>query len=138
MAEQKKKKSLIARSQSYFGDYLLMLIALCVPAVYYCGRRAVFVLLVSVGTSVFCDLTGGLLFYNKILLRDLCAVFTGIAIALMMPPTVPYYIPAIACALGVTSTPITGIAESAITSARQNTTAFLKPALLWIEDVFIF
>ena len=101
MAEQKKKKSLIARSQSYFGDYLLMLFALCVPAVYYCGRRAVFVLLVSVGTSVFCDLTGGLLFYNKILLRDLCAVFTGTAIALMMPPTVPYYVPALACAFAI-------------------------------------
>ena len=97
MAEQKKKKSLIAKSQSYFGDYLLMLLALCVPAVYYCGRRAVFVLLASVGTAVFCDLTGGLLFYNKILLRDLCAVFTGTAIALMMPPTVPYYVPALAC-----------------------------------------
>ena len=89
MAQQKKEKSLIAKSQSYFGDYLLMLLALCVPAVYYCGRRAVFVLLASVGTAVFCDLTGGLLFYNKILLRDLCAVFTGTAIALMMPPTVP-------------------------------------------------
>ncbi|MBQ6264454.1 MAG: RnfABCDGE type electron transport complex subunit D [Clostridia bacterium] len=101
MAEQKKKKSLIAKSQSYFGDYLFMLLALCVPAVYYCGRRAVFVLLVSIGAAVFCDLTGGLLFYNKILLRDLCAVFTGTAVALMMPPTVPYYIPALASAFAI-------------------------------------
>ncbi len=100
MAEQ-NKKTLIEKNRSLFADCILMLIALCIPAVYYCGHRAVLVLLASVGTAVFCDLVGGLLFYNKILLRDLCAIFTGLAVGLMLPATVPYYVPALACAFAI-------------------------------------
>ena len=104
MAE--KKKNALSQSAGFFGDYLLMLLAPCVMACYYCGERALKVLLVSIGTAVFCDLTGGLLFYNKIVLKDLCAVFTGTAIALMMPSTVPYYIPVIACVFAIVAVKI--------------------------------
>lgn len=95
-AKNRKKKS-----AAVFGDYLIMLSALCVVSVYCYGKRALLVLASGVLTAAFCDLVGGLLFYNKILLKDLCAVFTGAAIALMMPSTVPLYIPALASAFAI-------------------------------------
>lgn len=98
---RKKEKSLLAKSTSYFGDYLLMLIAPVAAAYYYSGTRALLVILASVGSAVFCDFTGGLLFYNRMLTKDLCAIFTGITIALMMPADIPYYIPAIASAFAI-------------------------------------
>lgn len=101
MSDKKKKRNPFSLSSKYFGDYLIMLIAPCVMAWYYCGERALTVLLVSVASAVFCDLIGGLLLYNELTVRDLCAVFTGASIALMMPSTVPYYIPAVASAFAI-------------------------------------
>ncbi len=99
--QNKKKKDPLAKSAAFFGERILMLLALCVMAWYYGGERAIRVILSGTGTAVLCDLAGGLMFYNRVTLRDLCAVFTGLAISLMMPAGVPYYVPAVASAFAI-------------------------------------
>lgn len=137
MADKKKKKDPLAQSAVYFGDYLLMLPAPCVMACYYCGERAFYVLLVSICTAVFCDLTGGLFFYNKLVIKDLCAVFTGASIALMMPSTVPYYIPALACLFAVAAVkiPFGGALKTPVVPAAAG---FAFACICFPDEIFRF
>lgn len=131
MAKPKKKNA------SPFAYELLLLAAPCIMAWYYCGERALRVLLVSVASAVLCDLAGGLLFYNKIVIKDLCSVFTGVAIAMMLPSSVPFYIPVIGSlfAIAAVKLPFGGAFNAPAVPAAAG---FAFITVCFPEQVFLF
>lgn len=96
LAENKNLKS-----TQVFGDYLIMLIAPLTLAIIYYGISAVYVTAVSVATAVICDAIASAVLGKRFRLKNLDSVFTGAAIAMMMPAGIPLYIPVIACAFAV-------------------------------------
>ncbi len=89
-----------------YGDYLIMLIAPAVLAVYFYGARALAVIGISVLTAVLTDLVFCAFLRRRFLLRDLSNIFIGGAIALMMPAGIPYYVPASAAFFAVAAVKI--------------------------------
>lgn len=75
-----------------FGSILLCLLVPVGTAVYYYGVRALAVSALSAAVCVFCDLICVKLRKQDFDLRDLSSVCMGLAIALMMPASIPYYI----------------------------------------------
>lgn len=100
MAKATSKQNMLKASQ-IFGDYLVMLIAPCIVSFMYYGSRALAVIAVSVLSAVACDFAANFVLGRKFLLRDTSNIFIGAAIAMMMPASVPFYVPAIASAAGV-------------------------------------
>lgn len=96
MAENKNLKS-----TQVFGDYLIMLIAPFALAVIYYGISAVYITAVSVATAVLCDAIASALLGKRFRLKNLDSIFTGAAIAMMMPAGISLYIPVIASAFAV-------------------------------------
>lgn len=96
MAENKNLKS-----TQVFGDYLIMLIAPFALAVIYYGISAVYITAVSVATAVLCDAIASALLGKRFRLKNLDSIFTGAAIAMMMPAGISLYIPIIASAFAV-------------------------------------
>ncbi len=94
MAQQ--GKSAAPASSRLFGDYLIMLITPCIMAWYYNGDRAVRVMLACVAATLLSDIFGGIIFTDKSDIKSPDAIFTGLAIALMLPAAVPYYVPVLA------------------------------------------
>ncbi len=89
------------KSSRIFGDYLIMLAAPFILAVIYYGIKAVYVTAVSVLSAVICDAAASAVVNKRFRFKELTAVFTGGAIAMMMPADIPLYIPAIASAFAV-------------------------------------
>ena len=89
------------KAGSVFGDYLIMLAAPCFVAVRFYGLRSLLIVAASVAAAVVTDALGGFVINRKADVRDLCSVFTGAAIALMMPAGVPVYIPVFASVFAV-------------------------------------
>lgn len=84
-----------------FGDYLIMLIAPVILAFIYYGISSLYVTAVSVLTAVLCDAVASAVLGKRFRLKNLDSVFTGVAIAVMMPSEIALYIPAIAAAFAV-------------------------------------
>lgn len=78
-----------------------MLIAPCIVSVMYYGTRAAWVVLVSILSAVICDMAASLILRKNFSFRDTSNVFIGVAIAMMMPAGVPFYVPAVASAAAV-------------------------------------
>ena len=137
MAAQNVKKKKTVSASRYFGEYLLMLLGPAIMAGYYCGERALLVMLVSILSACGADLAGGLLFYNKLTLKDLCAVYTGAAISLMMPSTVPLYIPAIACVFAILAVkiPFGGALKTPVVPAAAG---FAFACVCFSQQIFTF
>lgn len=95
------KPSAVPVASRLFGDCLIMMITPCVMAWYYNGERALRVMLASIAASVLTEVFAGAVFKTKADLKNPAAVFTGLAIALMMPAAVPYYVPVLACVFAV-------------------------------------
>lgn len=89
------------KAPGVYSDYLIMTAAPFALAVCCYGVNALFVTAVSVLTAVLCDAAASTLLKKRIKLRDMSTVFTGAAIAMMMPSGIPLYIPAIASAFAV-------------------------------------
>ena len=100
MANATSKQNKLKASQ-IFGDYIIMLLAPCIVSVMYYGSRALAVIAVSVLSAVVCDFAASFVIRKSFLLRDTSNIFIGAAIAVMMPASVPLYVPAIAAASGV-------------------------------------
>ena len=86
---------------SIYGDYLLMLFVPCFMAYWYYGVRSLFVIAASVVSAVITDIIAGITVNKKINISDLGSIFTGAAIAMMMPSCVPYYVPVFASVFAV-------------------------------------
>ncbi len=99
--ENKTSKQNTVKASQIFGDYLVMLIAPCIVSVMYYGSRALAVIASGVLGAVICDVAASFIFRRRFLLRDPSNIFIGAAIAVMMPASVPLYVPAIAAGAGV-------------------------------------
>ncbi len=97
----KASKQNTVKSSQLFGDYLIMLIAPCVLALWYYGTRVLYVLGAGILTALVCDFGASALLGKKFRLKDFSNIFIGAAIALMMPAGVPLYIPCAAAAFAV-------------------------------------
>lgn len=87
------KQNTLAESK-IFGDYLIMLAAPCVTAVWHYGARAVYVAAVSAVSAAATDFVVSAFLKKRFVVKDWSAAFTGLAIALMLPAGVPFYVPA--------------------------------------------
>ncbi len=89
------------RSSQIFGDYIIMLIAPCVIAVWYYGGKFLSVAAISVITALVCDFAAKAILGKVFHLRDFSNIFIGLAIAVMLPAGIPLYVPAAAAAFAV-------------------------------------
>ncbi|CDC10560.1 nQR2 and RnfD family protein [Clostridium sp. CAG:413] len=100
MAENAVKQNKVKNSR-IFGDYLIMLVAPLVIAVWYYGARAVYAAAAAVAGAMITDIAANLIIRKQYRLKDLSSVYIGAAIAAMMPAGIPLYIPAMAAAFAV-------------------------------------
>ncbi len=96
-----EKKLEIENTRKYMLDILLMLFAPAVMAWYYYGERAVRLMALSVITAVLCELAGSKLFKAGATVSDLSAVATGLAIALCVPASSPWWLACAASAFAI-------------------------------------
>ncbi len=124
-------------SKSIYGDYLLMLSVPCFMAYWYYGVRSLLVIAASVASAVAADIVGGIIVNKKFDVGDLGSIFTGAAIALMMPASVPYYVPAFASlfAVAVVKIPFGGSLRAPFVPAAAG---FASAAVCFSEQVFTF
>ena len=63
--------------------------------VYNFGLRALWVMLISIGSCILTELVFELLTRKKITIKDLSAVVTGLLLGMNLPVNIPFYIPAL-------------------------------------------
>ena len=101
LANNALKQNNVISSSKLFGDYLVMLIAPCIVAVWYYGSKVFAVLAVGIASALVCDFAASVLLGREFRLKDFSNIFIGAAIAMMMPAGVPLYIPAVAASFAV-------------------------------------
>ena len=77
------------------ADVIIALLPALIFGVYNFGLNALILVLVSVLASVIGELICGFVFRRGLTLKDLSSVVTGLIFGLLMPPYIPYWIPAI-------------------------------------------
>ncbi len=88
--------------RSYMIDMLIMLTAVTVVAVYHNGFRALLMIALSILMAVACEASVDLIRKRKPeRLSDLSAVFTGAAIALMLPASAPMWLAPLGSAFAI-------------------------------------
>lgn len=100
MSDKEIKQSTIKASRLY-GDYLIMLLAPLILAVYHYGARALAVVATGVISAMLADLLLCALLKKVFRLKDLSNIFIGAAIAMMMPAGIPLYVPAAASVFAI-------------------------------------
>lgn len=88
----KKKRARKTPGKVFHFDALLMLLPLCVIAVYYYGIGALTRILVCMAAGVVCEAAGAWIMRCPRDISDCSALFIGAATALMLPADIPYYI----------------------------------------------
>ena len=83
-------------SRTLMSDVILLLLVLCALEFLYYGPRALMVCAAAVIPAVIADAACTLLRGRAPNPRDLSPIVTGLIIAMMMPASVPYYVPAAA------------------------------------------
>ncbi len=101
-------------------DVLIALMPVTLWGVYAFGMRALSVIAVSVLSSVVTETIITFITKKYITVLDLSSVVTGLILALMLPVTVPFYIPAVGAVFA------TGIVKCAFGGLGGN---FINPAL---------
>lgn len=89
------------RSSQIFGDYIIMLAAPCVVAVWYYGGKFLSVAATAVLTALICDFAAKAILGKVFHLKDFSNIFIGLAIAAMLPAGIPLYVPAAAASFAV-------------------------------------
>ena len=89
------------KSSRIFGDYLVMIAAPCIVALWYYGMQFLSVALTGVLTALVCDFGAKAILGKTFHLRDFSNIFIGLAIAVMLPAGIPLYVPAIAVSFAV-------------------------------------
>lgn len=130
------KQNTVKASQ-IFGDYLVMLIAPCVMAVWHYGMSSVYVIAVSVLSALVCDFCMSAIIRKKFLLKDFSCIYIGASIALMLPAGVPLYVPIFASSFAVLAvkTPFGGALRSPFVPAAAG---FAFASVCFKEQVFTF
>ncbi len=89
------------KSSRIFGDYLVMIAAPCIVALWYYGTHFLSVAVTGVLTALVCDFGAKAILGKTFHLRDFSNIFIGLAIAVMLPAGIPLYVPAAAAAFAV-------------------------------------
>lgn len=125
------------KPNSIFGDYLIMLIAPCLLAVWYYGIRSIFVVALSVVAAVMTEAVANLLTEKRFYIKDLSSIFTGAAIALMMPAGIAYHIPVLASFFGVATAKVP-FGSSLRTPFVPAAAGFASASVCFKEQVFTY
>lgn len=102
LSDKEIKQSTVKASRLY-GDYLVMLLAPLILAVYHYGARVLAVVATGVISAMLADLLLCALLKKVFRLKDLSNIFIGAAIAMMMPAGIPLYVPAAASVFAVSA-----------------------------------
>lgn len=123
--------------RSYTVSTLLMLIAPAVMAFYYYRWRALSLLAVSVLTAVLCDALGTAMMRRKPGIDTVYAALTGAMIALLLPASAPYWLPAAGSAFAIVAAKLPfGSAQKTPFVPAAAGIAFL--CVCWPELVFTY
>lgn len=87
--------------RNYMADMLIMSAAPAAVSVYYYGWRAVILIAISAITAVVCEYLACAITKKENTVSDLSALFTGVIIALMLPVSVPLWMPMVGSAFAI-------------------------------------
>lgn len=87
--------------KSLMWSRFIVLLPVCLASIYLFGTPAIVNLLAGVLGAVFIELAIEKTFKQKVTISDGNAAYLGLLIALMVPPSVPFWIPFIASVFGV-------------------------------------
>lgn len=121
--EAARKK--LRKPRSVYGDQIVFMLAVTVMAFSRYGVRALAVCVVSVLCCVLADMIGCFLSKKEYGIKDLSTFAYGLAVALMLPASVPYYIVAIGAVLAITVKHIFGGKDNYIFNPAAVSIAFL-------------
>lgn len=101
-------------SKKMIGDVIIALLPLCFMAFYYYGGRSSLIILQCILASWVTDRLLSLLRPRKFIKADFSSVVTGMIVALMMPASVPYWLPISCCifAIAVVKHPFGGFGNN--------------------------
>ncbi|HHT14870.1 MAG TPA: RnfABCDGE type electron transport complex subunit D [Clostridiales bacterium] len=88
-------------TRSLMGNVLISLLPTTLCGLYFFGKRAALVLLVSTLSAVLCELMWQLLTRKKVTVFDLSAAVTGLLVGLSLPSIVPLWMPALGSAIAI-------------------------------------
>lgn len=121
--EAAKKK--LRKPRSVYADQTLLMLAVMVLSVYIYGLRALAVCAFSVLCCAVTDMIGCFLSKKEYSFKDLSNVTYGMAVALMLPASVEYYIVMIGAVLAITVKHIFGGKDNYIFNPAAVAIAFL-------------
>lgn len=136
MAEKIRNQKRVKSSQ-IFGDYLIMMAFLCAVSVAFYSVRCLYITLISVLSAVVADLLMSVITGKRFYIKDLSGIFSGAAIAMMMPAGIEWYIPALASAfaVAVVKIPLGGGLKSPFVPAAAG---FAFASVCFKEQVFSY
>ncbi len=125
------------KASMLFGDYLIMLIAPCVTAVWHYGGRALWIIFLSVLSALLTDGAVSAVLGKPFKIKDLSDIFIGTAIAMMMPAGVPFYVPVSAAffAVAAVKVPFGGATRSPFSPVAAG---FAFASVCFKEQIFDF
>ena len=89
------------RSALMSADVLVTLVPLCIFSAVYYGMRPVLLVLTGILTAVTCETLACLLMHRRPTVLDGTAAVTGGLVGVMMSPSSPYWMPAVAAAFAI-------------------------------------
>ena len=118
-------------------DVIIALVPLYLMSFFYYGARALVLGILGVICCVGFSAVGNLIFREKIYLRDLTPIVTGLIIPLLMPADIPYYVivAASAVAIIVVKMPFGGTGNNLFNPAAVG---FATVAICWQSKVFSY
>ncbi len=84
-----------------FTDVIIAMVPLLAMAYFYYGPRTLFLAVSASAVCFILDIICRKLAHKKIKMNDFSAVITGLAIVMLLPVTVPFYVVLIACAFAI-------------------------------------
>ena len=118
-------------------DVILPLLTIYAMAYYHYGPRVVLLGGSGILSALFADVAGTLISRGKPHIRDLSPVVTGMIVSLLMPASVPLYVPVIAAAFGilVAKHPFGGLGHNIFNPAAAG---FAFVAICFPEKLFAY
>ncbi len=115
----------LRKPRSVYADQILLMLAVMVLAIYIYGLRSLAVCICSVLCCAITDMIGCFLCKKEYSFKDLSNVAYGMAVALMLPACVEYYIVIIGAVLAITVKHIFGGKDNYIFNPAAVAIAFL-------------
>lgn len=121
--EAARKK--LRKPKSIYGDQIIFMLAVMIMAVFTYGMRSFAVCVCSVLCCIIVDMIGCFLSKKEYNIKDLSTIAYGMALALMLPASVEYYIVALGALLAITVKHIFGGKDNYIFNPAAVAIAFL-------------